>query len=235
MKKIVGGMVVALLLALSGGALAQEADISGPLDMEGIERTCIVGENCSISIFPSEDGQARVFSNYAEGDCALSARVEDATLYLEARGTMGEERVTGAVSLELPADTDLEIALDDCGLGAGSFDSWLQGDVTLRADGGGLIEIAVPADYAGKFRLEMPDRGYARLHVHEDLANYTLTVDKRSARSTLTAYGEQFLFKETGTISKMQGDGEAADIYASLDGNATVQLILREKYIPDEE
>ena len=58
MKKIVGGMVVALLLALSGGALAQEADISGPLDMDCLLYTSCAGANCSSPVPPSSASAA---------------------------------------------------------------------------------------------------------------------------------------------------------------------------------
>ena len=72
MKRIKWGttlLMAILLLQVPVAALALEVNRTEHLNMEGIERICITAKDCSLSVFPSDDAQARITSSYKDGDC----------------------------------------------------------------------------------------------------------------------------------------------------------------------
>ena len=232
MKRIKWGttlLMAILLLQFPVAALALEVNRTEHLNMEGIERICITAKDCSLSVFPSEDAQAHITSSYKDGDCEIAFRSEDTSLYVETTGRISEESVTGAVNLYIPMDAyeSLEVSLDGCVFTAGTLEPYLQGNVSIKADGGHsgcFINTGIPKEFEGKFNLVLLDRADATIHLQEGLDNYAIEVNKLSADSNLRVFSEQTLYKEEGNYQHAEGEEATTRIQAVLNGNSALRF-----------
>lgn len=232
MKRIKWGtafLTIVLLLQLPVAALALEVNMTEHLNMEGIERICITAKDCSLGVFPSDDAQAHITSSYKDGDCEIAFRSEDASLYIETTGRISEEPITGAVALYIPMDAykSLEISLEGCVFTAGTFEPYLQGNVSIKADGGHsgcFMNVGIPKEFEGEFSLELIDRTDATVHIQEGLDNYAIEVNKLSADSNLRVFSEQTLYKEEGNYQHAEGEEAAARIRATLNGVSALRF-----------